>query len=321
MDDGKDNKDKAKPIETTPLVVSPSPPQTIDIRDASVAGLALMEERVRVQMKMIKLVISLTSPSQWVVFASADGKSETVYPTGGAADTILRRGFGLGYTRKIVVDDTGDGKLATCTLGLKGGDGEVFEEFIGYRYLKGFVKNEADLRSGSEENAKSKAVRDLLGLRFRTPAELKEMGLDVSKMERRVEFQDHSDAGAPPGTFIVPFGKGIKGKPISDISDKDLDYLAGALKKSMADPEKKRWAKRNEQQLEACRDEYKRRHPPAEKPAENGKPKESAPAAEPKVDPSTGEVSGGEHDYGPPALTDEEVEAMEAEARGPGSKG
>jgi hypothetical protein len=277
---------KAKPIETTPMVLDT--PQTVDIRDASAHGLALMEERVRNQKKMIAIAISLTSPSQWVVFSGGEGK-ETVYPTGGAADTILRRAFGLGFTRQISVEDTGDGRLATCVLGLKRNNGEVFEEFTGYRYMGGFVKNEASLRSGAEENAKSKAVRDLLGLRFRTPAELKEMGLDIGKMERRAEFQDHSDHAAAPGTVVAPFGKGIKGKPITDITDKDLAWLTNAIKESVTDPEKAKWKAKNEQLLAALLEERKRRDAPQQEKPNGGE----APAPTDDgvdVNPQTGEV-------------------------------
>lgn len=314
-------KEKAKPIETEAMVLNAGEgPQTVDVLDASPGGLALMEERVKNQKKMIAIAISLTSPSQWTVFAGT-GKDgiyrESIYPTGGAADTILRRAFGLSFTRKVKVEDTGDGKMATCVLGLKR-DGEVFEEFVGYRYMQGFIKNEANLRSGAEENAKSKAVRDLLGLRFRTPAELKEMGLDITKMERRAEFQTHEQDA---GSVVAPFGQ-QKGKPLTELTDDNLDWLANAVKKSIADPEKAKFKAKNQSLLDACREEYKRRHAKSEPAKEEKKSKKKAKGKkEETVDPKTGEVTSDDHDYGPPALTDDEIAAMEDEAREPGQEG
>ena len=241
-----------KPIETT------SATAILDVRDASKEGLALMQTRVENQTKMLKIAVSLTSPSQWTVF-SGTGKDgvykESIYPTGGAADTILRRAFGLTWAEKtITVEDTPDGRLATCSAWLMQGDQRI-EHFTGYRLMGGFVKTEADLRRSVLENLKSVAVRDLLGLRFRSPAELRDFGLDVGKMKSRAEFQTHD---ADPGSFVVPFGR-AKGQPISEVEDDSLEWLANAVKKSIADPEKARFKASNEKTLEACRHEYKRR--------------------------------------------------------------
>jgi hypothetical protein len=296
-----------KPIETTPVALA-----TLDVRDASAQGLALMRERVENQKKMLSIAIGLTAPGQWTVFAGTgkDGVyKESIYPTGGAADTILRRAFGLTWAeRDITVEDTPDGRMATCSAWLMNGDIRV-EHFTGYRFLTGFVKNEADLRKGAAENMKSIAVRDLLGLRFRSPAELKEMGLDVGKIKSRAEFQTHDK---DPGTVVVPFGKN-KGQSITDIDDGNLQWLADAVKKSIEDPEKAKFKRKNQELLDALREEYKSRQAKPEEKKVKGKGNKSNPV----VDEKTGEV----YDYGPPTLTDEEIAAMEAEAREPGSEG
>ena len=242
-----------KPIEATPATA------ILDVRDASNEGLALMQKRVENQTKMLKIAISLTAPNQWTVFAGT-GKDgvyrESIYPTGGAADTILRRAFGLTWSEKdISVEDTPDGRLATCSAWLMQGDTKI-EHFTGYRMMGGFIKTEADLRRAVLENMKSVAVRDLLGLRFRSPTELRSLGLDVGKLERRAEFQSHEQ---DPGTFVVPFGRS-KGKPITDVDDEGLQWLADALKSSIADPAKSRFKDSDENMLKVCREEYKRRH-------------------------------------------------------------
>jgi len=254
---------------------------TLDVRDASAQGLALMEERVKNQKKMLAIAIGLTAPNQWTVFAGTDKSGtyrETVYPTGGAADTILRRAFGLTWGEKMIeVEETPDGRLATYSAWLMRG-GERVEHFTGYRQMGGYIKTEPDLRKGAMENMKSVAVRDLLGLRFRTPAELKEMGLDVSKLERRAEFQSHEK---DPGEMVVPFGRD-KGKPITDVDDDALKWLAEAVKKSIADKDKEKWKAKNQAMLDALRAEYARRHPAVEEPAKT---------EEPPHDPETGEVN------------------------------
>jgi hypothetical protein len=271
--------EKPEIVKTEPMDIA-----TIDVRDASAQGLALMEERVKNQKKMLAIAIGLTAPNQWTVFAGSgkDGvHRESIYPTGGAADTILRRAFGLTWAEKdITVEDTPDGKLATCSAWLMRGQ-ERLEHFTGYRFMGGYIKNEADLRKGAMENMKSVAVRDLLGMRFRTPAELKEMGLDVNKLERRAEFQSHEKQGSE---VVVPFGNS-KGKLITDIDDGDLAWLTKAVTESVADPKKANWKGKNETLLTALQDERKRRDAPKE---ENGEkpPADDAPAH----DQETGEA-------------------------------
>ena len=98
------------------------------------------------------------------------------------------------------------------------------------------------MRKGAVENMKSVAVRDLLGLRFRTPAELREMGLDVGKLERRAEFQDHAkdESGVP----VIEWGK-KRGTPLSALADRELDWYIEAAKKAIADPDKAQCSSRN----------------------------------------------------------------------------
>lgn len=261
-------------IETKPVTAI----ATLDVRDASAQGLALMRERVEVQKQMLKIAISLTAPNQWTVFSGTDKKTgelrESIYPTGGAADTILRRAFGLTWGEKdITIEDTAQGPMATCSAWLMRGDERV-EHFTGYRSYGGFVKTEADLRRAVVENMKSVAVRDLLGLRFRTPAELRELGLDASKLDRRADFQSHDQ---DPSQIVVPFGRD-KGKLVSDVGDDQLEWLADAVKKSVEDPDKSKFKARNQALLDALRDEYRRRHP-KEKPAMESTPANEADAS------------------------------------------
>lgn len=272
-------------IETRAMTINQV--ATLDVRDASAEGLKLMRDRVENQKQMLAIALKLTSPNQWTIFAG-DGK-ESVYPMGGAADTILRRAFGLTWGPKTVkVYRNEGGELeASCTAWLMQGDREI-EEFTGYRQMGGFVKIEADLRKGAIENMKSVAVRDLLGLRGRTPQELREMGLDVGKLERRAEFQSHGKDDA--GGVVVPWGK-LKGTPIADVRDDQLDYYIGKAKEAMADPAKSKWKAKEGVWLGHLEAEKKRRIGGDEKPAA----KAGAP-----------EKAGGEHDYGPPPLTDEE---------------
>jgi hypothetical protein len=310
-----EKKPEPEVIETAPMTAM----ATVDVRDASAQGLALMEERVKNQKKMLAIAVGLTTPNQWTVFAGVgkDGvHRESIYPTGGASDTILRRAFGLTWAEKeITVEDTPDGRLATCSAWLMRGD-ERLEHFTGYRMMGGYIKTEPDLRKGAAENMKSVAVRDLLGLRFRTPTELKEMGLDVNKLERRAEFQTHDQQGS---AVVAPFGRS-KGKPITDIDDGDLSWLTDTVAKSITDKDKAKWKAKNETLLAALKDERKRRDNP-EKVEKTEKTEEA-----PGHDPKTGEVKlcaypdcNAEATHG--VFCGEHPPSKKNEAREPGSEG
>lgn len=244
------------PIKAEPLSVAGA--TTVAVTDASAKGLALMRLRVENQKEMFRLALSLTTPNQWTVFSGRDrdgNLKESVYPTGGAADTIIRRAFGLIWgPKEVVVEESADGPVAICKAWLTHG-GEQVEQFEGRRYMGGFVQNEASLRKGAVENMKSGAVRDLLGLRFRTPAELKDMGLDLGKLPSRAEFQSHQKQD---GELRAPFGK-QKGASIPDLTDDNLDWLAKVIGESASDPSKARFKKKNVELLNALKTEQAKR--------------------------------------------------------------
>ena len=279
-------------ITTTPMSMATTRIATVDVRDASAEGVKLMRERVDNQKQMLAIAIRLTSPSQWTVFSGTgrDGvHRETIYPTGGAADTILRRAFGLTWGEKeVVVERNEDGESeAVCSAWLMQGDRQI-EKFEGRRRMGGFIKCEADMRKGAVENMKSVAVRDLLGLRFRTPAELREMGLEVGKLDRRAEFQSHAD-DRDSGVAAVPFGKN-KGTPVDSLNDKQLDWYIDAAKAELADQSKSQFHAKTKKWLAALEAEYGKRG-------------------------DGGASPGGEHAYGPPAMTAEEVAQAEKNAK------
>ena len=260
---------RTEAIQTEPLTQALA---TVDVRDASTEGLALMRERVENQKEMIKIAISLTSPNQWVIFAG-QGK-ETVYPTGGAADTILRRVFGLTWGEKVVtIEDSPQGPCAVCRAWLMQ-NGQEVEHFEGRRPFGGFAVTESNMRKDAVENMKSVAVRDILGLRFRTPDELREMGLDIGKVKARAEFADHKSGNE----LSMAFGK-EKGVPISKVQD--LDWYINIVSEGIQNPAKQKYRASAEKQLAALQAEKAKRAAPAT---------ESSP---PKDD---------EFDYGPPPM-------------------
>jgi hypothetical protein len=278
--------EKAKPIETEAMVLSKREGMALmDPTNQTESGLKLLEERVRVAKQQTAILMRLISPSQVIVMDGGDGR-ETVYFTGGAADCILRKGFGMRFGEwTYEISRTADETTCVATADLMQQNGEVYERRKGFRALGGFVRNERDLIKGAVENAKHWAVTDILGLRFLSKADFKELGLDLDKLERRAEFQDHKSHGAAPGTTVAPFGKGIKGKPITDISDKDLEWLTGAVRSSVADPEKSKWKGKNETLLAALVEERARRDAP-----KNGDTSPPSDDDAPAHDPKTGEM-------------------------------
>lgn len=70
--------------------------------------------------------------------------------------------------------------------------------------------------------------------------------------------QGRAQTGGAKSGVVVPFGKN-KGMPIEDTETKDLEYIAGAQRTSLADPSKARWKQQNEAVLVACEAELAKR--------------------------------------------------------------
>lgn len=66
-------------------------------------------------------------------------------------------------------------------------------------------------------------------------------------------------AGAPQsGAVLPPFGRSA-GQPIAGVETKDLEWYAGALRRSIDDPEKSRWVESNQAVLDAIEAELEGR--------------------------------------------------------------
>lgn len=262
-----------KPIETTPLGTSAL--ARMDPTDQSEAGLKLFEERVRTAKKQIALALKLVSPGQFVVMTQTkkDGEVvEQIYATGGAADRILRFGFGMRWgDKEITLTNDPDGtEVAIARAPLYTHAGQVYEFFEGRRRMGGFAKNQGDLIKDAIENMKHQAVTDILGLRFLTPKDLAELGLDVSSLPRRADFQDR--AGDDVGPVKVPWGQ-KKGTPITELDAKDLGYYTEKAREAVNDPTKAKFRAKEQRWLDALELEHKRRADEASKPKEPaGKP-------------------------------------------------
>jgi hypothetical protein len=254
---------RAEPVKTQALALAPP----LEPTDQTEGGLARFRERVKVAKEWLSLALKLTSKGQWVVMVSKDAKTgqvkESVYATAGAADRILRTGYGFRWGEKVVTVSA-DGQNAIARAPLIQPNGDVYETFEGRRTMGGYVHNEADLTKSAVANMYHRAVTELLGLRFLTPADFKELGLDLATLERRVDFQDHTDS---KDASEVTFGFGRqKGVPISKMEDSDLAWYAEAVAKSVSDPEKVKWKAKNQEGLAAIVEEQVRRKAKADAP-------------------------------------------------------
>lgn len=61
-----------------------------------------------------------------------------------------------------------------------------------------------------------------------------------------------------PNGAVVRFGR-TKGQPLEEISDKELQWYADALAASIEHPDKQRWRRENESELETVHAEMERR--------------------------------------------------------------
>lgn len=228
------------PIPTKPLILA-APSMALDPRQASTDGVAMMRERVEAQTQYLRLAVALTSPSQWVNMGGS------IYPMGGAADTIIRRALG-GAWRDVRWDVHGHGDDMTAeAVGELWFGGELYDTFLGTREMGGYIHKRSDLIKGAIENMKSRAVQDILGLRGRTPSELGELGLDLSKTSaREAGFKDNAAPRGGDSGPVVRFGRD-KGTPLVEVED--LTWYRNALLSSIADPSKDRYRSKNERDL------------------------------------------------------------------------
>jgi hypothetical protein len=270
-------------IETRPADLSDLSVSVDILTDNPHADAKALAQKEARRKALMKTCFAMTSPSQWVIFESVDKKTgekkATVYPMGGAADGIIRHILSCRWDEKTVevdCDAQGEPLRARAAAWLLLSTGQRYERFEGAREMGGFIKNRADLVKGALENMKSVAVRDLLGLRGRSPEELSALGLNLAKVGRAT-FQDHKQGAGVAAIF--PWGN-LKGKPLTDpeVKDKDLNWLVERLDENIDDQSKAKYRDSNVRLRDACFAEIDRRAA--------GKASGSAPSNEaPKQDP------------------------------------
>lgn len=272
-----------EPIETRPVQFT-----DLDVLDTALvlddprADAAMLEQKFARREALMRICFRMTTPSQWQVFKDSKTGKSSVYPSGGAADSIIRSILGCTWQEKeitVIRDAKGDPISASATGWLCNRDGHRIEQFTGYRDMGGFVKSESDLRRCCLENMKSVAVRDVLGLRGRTPEELQSLGLDLSKVGVASFANNKMGPGDVP---VFAFGR-KKGLAANDpaVTLEDLLWYAERAKESIADPAKAKWKGSEEQKLAAYRAEYQRRKDLEKAPAAPADdfPAEDFPAA------------------------------------------
>lgn len=218
-----------------------------------------LEQRARFLDKVIQLALKRTSPSQYVIHrAEGDEARESVYPMGAAADAMF--GFlGLSWAAPIPTLD-GDGKEVSWRRGEKkweaeirgGGEDQEYywvrsalwrgDQLIalaeGKRLIGvGYAKDKPTAEIDAFENLKSRAVREVLGLKAKDRAWYQANGLDLSNA-RLAEFQDRkSSATADPNEAVIKWGN-AKGSKVKDLSDQDLAFYTTRYEADVADPAK-----------------------------------------------------------------------------------
>ena len=259
-------------IRTEPMGVGPSQ------ADPIVKGMVVLSEAApAIAKRNLAICIKLTHASQWMVYGEGDKRS--AYCSSGAANRILRWGLGKHFgpkTVKITRDD--DGITATAVAPVLNADGSVYEEFTGIRRVKferddkgglrwvGYVKDEPTLYKSALANLTHAAISHMMGFQFMSPADWKELGLDLDKLSV-VEFRDGADS---PSTGLKAGFGSCKGKTPSEMDDRNLDYYIGAAEKALKDESKSKWHPREKKWLDALNEEKKNRLAPASKPAGNG---------------------------------------------------
>lgn len=259
-------------------------PVAIITREASLVGSDLFDplilnEQAQKELELagayresaIKIALRQTGLAQWVNFrGDGEGAKDSFYPTGAAADAIFNF-FGLHLSTPGPADMLAQHTLYTDDAGRKWwiAESKLWRggRFVchceGKRLIGGFAKNELDARQDSTENLKSRAARSILGIKGKSLEDMRALGLDLSKC-RVAEFQDRkSGASENPDEAVINWGN-AKGKKVSELEDKDLEYYVGRYEKDVADPSKAKF--KPERMLKALKTEQERR---ASKPTDD----------------------------------------------------
>lgn len=282
--------DKGRPVSSGAIVARPAVIDVgrLDLLDPEMPDermIRALEQRALFRSKVVEMALKQTSPSQYVIHkAEGDDTRESVYPMGAAADAMF--GFlGLTWAVPIEVEEV-DPHTGQKTTRFKRGpvkwSTETKTDAKEHRYFwvrsglwsrdalvalaegkrligSGYAKNEPDAELDAFENLKSRACREVLGLKGKDRAWYHAQGLDLSRA-RVAEFQDRkSVTSADPTEATVPFGTETKGKKVCDIDDRQLEWVLGMVEKSLADPKKERWKKENEALRDAVKAEQAKR--------------------------------------------------------------
>ena len=278
-------------IKAEPMSVGPSQ------ADPIVKGMVVLSEAApAIAKRNLAICIKLTHASQWMAYG--DGNKRMAYCSSGAADRILRWGLGKHFgPKRVEVTRDEEGITAMATASVLNSDGSVYEEFTGIRRVTferddkggvrwvGYIKDEPNLYKSALANLAHTAVSSMMGFRFMSLADWKELGLDLDKLSS-VEFRDGSDAPGGPG-LKAGFGS-MKGKTPTEMDDRNLDYYIGAAEKALKDESKSKWHAREKKWLDALT---------AEKAQRLGDEKMTTPSPAKSATPKDGEF-----DYGPPPM-------------------
>jgi hypothetical protein len=231
--------------------------------------IAIIEARNRAMERLLEYAVTATRPEHWT---DQGGKP---YLTSAGAQAVARR-CGVKVTdveerKEKHRDQEGDYYefVYTATFSLPGAI-DVIEGVSGSCTSKdpllgtgGTGKTIADvdpgdIRKKAYTNLLQRGITMLLGLR----------GLEWSSLSRfnitadgatKVEYKTGAKGGGHQGEeFSFKFGK-QKGVPISQIKDDDLGWYLKAAKESLADPEKKKYQKNSQEQIDVIEKEFARR--------------------------------------------------------------
>ncbi|MCP3992214.1 MAG: hypothetical protein GY724_24300, partial [Actinomycetia bacterium] len=227
-----------------------------DLQRQGFDGAAAIEE-LQFRIKALKLVRPATLaqlvPSDFVIFGDKCYLQEKgavrligllgiTYPNGEKPTHEIIPETGGGYT-VMVTGKIGSAMLKTTdfVIGGRSSNSKFYDKFDaeGRRIEPELV----DVVKAAYTNFKIRAYGGMLGVQGMTPEELKTAGFDRAGEIGGVQFKSGSKGGG--STLIAHWGPG-KGKPYTELDDKDLrGYLKNA-QGQLDDPEKAKFKKNNE---------------------------------------------------------------------------
>jgi hypothetical protein len=272
------------PVTTPETAIATRPPSAVLLErwiESGDAELAIkrIDAMAAALDKLTDRAIRRTYPSDWVIHVSTDQEGKVLREVGYLQDCGADRAgkpWGIEVDEPTITkEDMPDGSFtyimrATARCKVTGelatveGSRWSGDTFFTRRLKEADEKvDPSDVRKAAYANLHGRAVRALAGLTAVPVKILRASGVDTEACifvgyDRGAKGGTATGAGVGGTVVVVGFGN-KKDTPVTDLSDKDLNWYLDAYAGNVKDPAKVRYVKQNQRVLDALMRERERR--------------------------------------------------------------